>query len=763
MKEFIKKFRKILLLFLLVFAVFLVACNEEPDNPVDPDGGENNPQQPADPTEYTIEYDLDGGSCKGLVEKYESGQEIKLPIPKRTNYTFLGWYQDETLITVAKNADLKLKAKWINDAEFFRDNYFTYDGTEKVMELGVELPDFYQVEYQDNKNTNVGKYYSLAKLKDQEGNVVKTIKNIMVIDIVKNEEFEELMDQLLIDMFSGDQLSINFFFKDYSLYGLEHAEAKLARADMTGFAESLEENEEFINELKSFDVNTLSIEQKDCLEFALYLFENSNKYTEEMNYMTNGYLGSYLGYQANLPLELSEYKFYTEQDVIDFLGYLADAPDAFKSYYDFTVKQAEKGYGMINVAIDNVISQCEKFVEIKEENYLIDIFNDKVDLCDFLDDAKKEEYKAKAKELIQGPLTDAYAYIQENLPALKDKAIHQGGLAQFGDEGKELYEIMLQGELGYKDLTGDEAIEYIEEKLEFYYDKLNNYGERVNNLSTVDYRAFFNVYQGVKQYSNYKYEELLGYFQSVADKFVPSLNTQPEISINYVPKSLEENFSPACYFVSPLDVKNKESIYLNGKYTTDYNYVFTTMAHEGYPGHLYQYCYAKELDIHDVRKVIRNSGYTEGWATYMEFNALDFATNIYSKGEKLAVQYIEASDILNGLLSVRFDLAIHYEGMTLTELTMWMNDFFDDGTYTDADLVDSYNQLVEIPTNSVQYFYAHALILDMYDEAKEELGDSFNEVAFNKCLLDYGALPLEMVEAKVDEFIADQKILNGLN
>lgn len=715
--------------------------------------------------EYTISYQLNGGNCEQLITVYRAGEAVELPIPELSNYTFLGWYSNGVLFNEFTEGNLELEAKWIHDLEMFDENYFVYDGTVKKMVIDVTLPDIYEVSYKNNENTNVGKYYVMATLKDKTGKVVKTLKNTMIIDVPKNEEFAKEMDDLLIEMFEGDQLSVNFFFKDYSLYGIEHSEAKLSHFDMSTYEEDVIENEEFIKKLKAYDVDTLNLEQKDCLEYILYLFENSSKYTEEMNYMTNGYLGSYLGYQANLPLELAEYKFYTEQDVIDFLGYLEDAPAAFKTYFDFTVAQAEKGYGMTDTVISNVVSQCEKFVEIKETNYLIDIFNDKVDAVDFLSDDKKAEYKVRAKELIQGSLTDAYKYIQDNLPTLKGKATNTGGLARFGEEGKKLYEIMLQGELGFKDLTGDQAIEYIEGKLIKYYDLMNAVERDAQTKGGSIYLTFSNVTEGNIKYSTYKYDELLGYYKEAADKFVPPLKTQPEISINYVPKSLEENFSPACYFVSPLDVKNKESIYLNGAYTDDYNYVFITMAHEGYPGHLYQYSYAKELDIHNIRKVIRNSGYTEGWATYMEINAYDFAVGFDTEGHQLAVEYMKYSDIFWGLINVRIDLGIHYEGWTIKQLVNYMNDFFgypSSAGYQASNLRPAFNQMVEIPTNVSKYFYAFSLLNDMREKAVEELGDSYNEVLFNKCLLDYGALHLEMLQEKVDEFIADQKALASL-
>ena len=97
-----------------------------------------------------------------------------------------------------------------------------------------------------------------------------------------------------------------------------------------------------------------------------------------MGYMSNGYLGSYLGYQANLPLDLAEYKFRNEQDIIDFLEYMEFSLPSFQSYYQFSVKQNEYGYGLSDTAIDNVVSQCEKFVAEQENHYLIEIFKERL-------------------------------------------------------------------------------------------------------------------------------------------------------------------------------------------------------------------------------------------------------------------------------------------------------------------------------------------------------------------------------------------------
>lgn len=83
--------------------------------------------------------------------------------------------------------------------------------------------------------------------------------------------------------------------------------------------------------------------------------------------------------------------------------------------------------------------------------------------------------------------------------------------------------------------------------------------------------------------------------------------------MKYVDKSLEEHISPAFYLTTPLDAYQDNVIYLNGNAKYDLTKAFTTIAHEGYPGHLYQNCFYQSQNPLPVRSVVNIGGYTEGW------------------------------------------------------------------------------------------------------------------------------------------------------
>ena len=646
----------------------------------------------------------------------------------------------------------------------FEETTFVADGEVKSLALVGKSLEGFDVEYINNEQTEPGKYQVKALVKNPDGTIYTTIYGILEIDNKENEEFEQFMDELFVAIFEGDQMSINFFFVNPEDYGLEHYEAELPFAYFDNFEEGQQQLLDILDMLYEFDYDQLSEEQQMSYHVVEDYFVYLTNITEPMDYMTNGYLGSYLGYQANLPLNLAEYKFRNEQDIKDFISYLYSAEEAFKTYYQFCVKQNEFGYGLTDIAIDNVVSQCVKFVAEKENHYLIDIFNDKIDNVEFeLAEDVVAAYKEECKTAIQVNLCNAYQYVADNLPNLKGADIIEGGLYHYGEEGIEYFELMLRDIVGYSDLTIEEAIAYVDEKMKEANDILDAIVAEWRTYSGDDYNDFYNAAAlGKDLFTDMTPDQMVEYFKEMAKQIVPELSVMPEITIKTVYESLQENFSPAAYFVSPLDETRYESIYLNGLYTDDVNYIFTTLAHEGYPGHLYQNVYAKQLDISNVRKILRCSGYMEGWATYVELKAYDWAPMFTSKGHKLALEYLKYNDILNGMLSCRVDLGVHGQGWYAEDIAEYLNEFFGSNSYKASDMQDFYDQIVEIPSNMSQYFFSYSKIQDMHDRAVDALGYAFDEIEFNSVILNCGAAPLKYVEVAVDEYIADTLYKWGL-
>ncbi len=649
----------------------------------------------------------------------------------------------------------------ITDVKFESKNYI-YDGS--TFEISVSNLDEskYYVVYDNNTGSVVGKYYATAEVYDNDTQkLFQTMRAIMTIDNPENEDFEQFMDEFLVSIFEGDQMSVNFFFNNPENYGIEHYDAMLSIYDNSiSYEESMQQITDLLKRLYTFSDSKLSFEEQTTFKIVSDYLNYLLSISEDMSYMTNSYLGSYLGLQANLPISLAEYKFRCEQDIKDFIAYLDSAPLAFASYVEFTKEQITHGYAMPDFVIDKVASQCEEFIAMGNDNFLIDIFNSKIDNIDFgLEDATTVEYKEMAKTSILGSLTEAYQYVLDELPTLKGNANVYGGLAMY-EEGATYYINELKNVLGLSDINGDDLFSYLYGKYDYYSEELMNIVNSYQGLSSNDLNDFLNGALFGANYSDYSYDELISVFREYAKEIVPEIEEMPEVSIKYVPEALENNFSPAAYFVSPLDETHKESVYINPQYGDDYNYIYTTLAHEGYPGHLYQNVYAKSLAINDVRKVVRCSGYMEGWATYVEHKAYYFADKYTSVGYKLALEYNRLSNILNLTMSSIFDVAIHYYGYNISEFTELVNELTGNQfTETDLAIVETFQQIIEVPTNMSMYGVSFLILEDLHEYAKETLGEHFDEVEFNTILLNDGAAPLDIVQMRVNSYLDDKMFI----
>ena len=410
--------------------------------------------------------------------------------------------------------------------------------------------------------------------------------------------FDDVANQVFMLLIGNDEMTSNFLFEHPENFGLEHYEPSLPTPGLTSDASKVLINLT-IGSIKRYDYNKLNEDQKMTYNIIVDLVDNINAKTMEMGYLSNNYLGSYLGYQAQLPLLLVEYKFRTKLDIENYFKYLDLVPETFEAYVNFEIEKADNGYGMPDFVIDKVVMQCQNFISKVDssEHFMITTINKKIDECSFLTSEEKTLYKETNVEKVMGPLLEGYRYVQTELPKLKGRATNNMGLAHYinskGEEiGKMYYELDFQDTVGYK-ISVEDAIRYIENKIAIYEEKLTYYQNLV--LTDEEFRNEVLNYQLMNQTP----EEQLSYYETAFDSYFPPLTSKPKITVKYIDKAMEENFSPAAYMTSAIDNFTEEFIYLNNadikdEYgNLDYNYLYTTLAHEGYPGHPVSYTHLR--------------------------------------------------------------------------------------------------------------------------------------------------------------------------
>jgi uncharacterized protein (DUF885 family) len=209
---------------------------------------------------------------------------------------------------------------------------------------------------------------------------------------------------------------------------------------------------------------------------------------------------------------------------------------------------------------------------------------------------------------------------------------------------------------------------------------------------------------------------------------------------------LEEPFGAGIgYYQSPpLDGSGPGKFFTNTSNPMPKHLIPTYVFHETIPGHHLQIALAQELELPTFRKALVLNGYAEGWATYTE--RLAWEMGLY------------ADDPLGNLGRLDFELGraarlvvdtgIHAKGWTRSQAA----DYYAEATGRPAD-PSAMNRYVVLPGQGCGYTIGMLKILELRQEAMDQLGDKFDIRTFHNVILGSGSLPLEILERLVEEWI----------
>ncbi len=440
----------------------------------------------------------------------------------------------------------------------------------------------------------------------------------------ENQQFEEYTYNLFCQEVSGNTISLHYTLKNPAAYGITNAPVSIGSCTTdTGSVCAAIENALAL--LQSYDRRRLSEENKltyDILEeYYTTAFELApySLYEEPLSPLT--------GTQSQLPVVLSEYQFYNTADVDTYLKLLKKIPDYFDSILEFEQARAEKGLFMSENALGDLTAECTAFVRLGKENYLYSSFEEKLkELEEELPPKKKKSFNRKKyikthDKYIKKYIFPAYQALAKGLNALRDDCSDDGsgGLCRLPG-GKQYYELVAASETG-----SDRSIPKLQElarrqvmeDLGTMQTSLAQLG--VSNLSSEDADArssdLYSSQGMILEDSN-----PVSILNTLEKKMGNDFPKPPavDVQVKYVQKSLEEYLSPAFYMIPAIDNANSNVIYINAGHIPDDLSLFTTLAHEGYPGHLYQNVYYMHQNPDPIRCLLGFGGYTEGWATYDE-------------------------------------------------------------------------------------------------------------------------------------------------
>lgn len=438
-------------------------------------------------------------------------------------------------------------------------------------------------------------------------------------------------------------------------------------------------------------------------------------------------LSTTLGIQSQLPILLSEYTFYKKQDIDDYLSLLSSIDTYYDSLIAFETQRAQAGLGLCDTVIDNIIRSCNAYLIDADHSFLAETFASRLNTIDGLSDQEKADYKAKNKKAIDEHFVPAYERLITGLEGLKGKGTNDKGLYYY-PEGRKYYEYLVNSSTGtsYSDVPAlKQAInKQMAKELTAVNQLLNDDPSLGDKLDTSTFTLT-------------KPQDILEDLKAQCQTDFPPVNDCNYI-IKTVPKTLEGFLSPAFYLKVPIDRPEDNSIYINNK-STDSDSLYTTMAHEGYPGHMYQTLYFNQKNTCNLRNVLDFQGYTEGWGTYAEY----YAFNLNNGLEENMGQLLQHNSAFTLALYALLDINIHYEGWNIDQVGEYLNMYFQ---LEDPSVISSiYYEVVENPANYLSYYTGYLELLNMQEEAKQQLGNNFSLLEFNRFILDIGPAPFSVI------------------
>ena len=547
------------------------------------------------------------------------------------------------------------------------------------------------------------------------------------------EHFDQMMNDLFLDEVDNSLITLHYTLADPAAFGITDYDKTLGTV-------SLEDTKQALNDAKSLKVQLNDIDSRYLREDQLLTYTILSSYLNTMldsegMELYDQPLSSSLGIQSQLPILLSEYVFYTRQDVEDYLSLLSSIDTYYESIVEYEKQKSEAGLGLCDTAIDRIIQSCNAYLLDADHSFMAETFSQRLNQVEGLTDQEKADYNARNHAAINEHFVPAYQKLIEGLTPLKGTGTNDKGLFYF-PEGQKYYQYLVNAYTG----TSYQDIPSLKKAMS---------DQMMDDLTAMDELLTENPLLAKKLYS-YSFtltdpNEILENLRTQCAKDFPAIEDYV-CNIKDVPAAL----SPAFYLTVPIDRPQDNSIYINNGSTNTARNLYTTLAHEGYPGHMYQTLYFNRSNDYNIRKLLSFSSYSEGWATYVEYYAYTLDNGLDPELGELLRHNAAFTLALYAIL----DVNIHYEGWDLKQVEDYLNLYF---RISDTSVISTiYYDIAENPANYLEYYVGYLEIINLQREAKKTLGSRYTDMEFNRFLLDIGPAPFSVIKPYFNEWLVRQ-------
>lgn len=552
--------------------------------------------------------------------------------------------------------------------------------------------------------------------------------------ITENGKFEAFAREVFRNEVSGSTLTLHYTLAHPEKQGIQRKKASLGTmpTDMKNISRICKQYEK---KLKSFSYSRLCTENQLTLDSMLLYYHTEGSLSE--NYLLQEPLGPSLGIQAQLPVLLAEYAFYEDQDISDYLDLLTTIRPYFQSILKFEKKKSDAGFFMSDTTLDRILDQCSSFIQDPDNNYMLDIFQKKLNTYGKLSSSEQKALILTHKKLMKTLVIPAYQELMTGLEALRGTGKNTRGLSYFKG-GRSYYLYLLQSQTGTY-----VPVKQIEKRLSR---QLSSEIGIAGNMLRKNPQLLSTLASGISFRKMSPRQMLDSLRQKISADFPPLTDVEPELRT--VHDSMKDFLSPAFYLTPPMDTGTPNVIYINPAAGYQGLELFTTLAHEGFPGHLYQTVFFERQNPSGIRSLLGTAGFAEGWATYIEPFAYRYAASYIqdpAASDLASLSWLNRS--INLCMYSLLDIEIHYNGWSQAEAASFLKSF----GISDSNVVSEiYQYILETPGNYLKYYWGYLSLLDLRISEQNRLGQDFSLKSFHSQLLKLGGVQYPVLEKYID-------------
>lgn len=569
--------------------------------------------------------------------------------------------------------------------------------------------------------------------------------------------FRSYMDRMLVKVAFEDPETLTSLGFLESM-GIDGHNAHLDDVHPDNTDKFFQELRAFGEGLHQYDDEDLDANQRLTKEIALYLTSIAE---DAYPYRYHNYPANQMGgIQSGFPTFMdSSHQVNSVEDAEHYLSRMSELERKYEQHLLGLKIRENNGIIPPRFVIDRVLEEMRNFVATPaEENILYTSLAEKMAEAEDIDEAQAEEILARVEVSIDENIYPAYGMFINYFSELEAKAGTEDGYWHLPD-GEAVYKLALRL-FTTTDYTADEIHNIgLSEVDRIQAEMLEIFAAEGVDVS----QGYTDAMEAYSSWPEFYYEDsdegraqILEDYQLMLDEFDANLdgafNIRPKAGMEVlrIPE-FREKTAPGAYYMQPaIDGSRPGRFYANLydiKATPKFG-MRTLAAHEGIPGHHFQIAIAMELEgVALLRKFAPFTAYTEGWALYAERVTWEqglMPTNADNIG-RLTAELFRAVRLV-------VDTGIHHKRWTREEAIEYM---LANTGMAESDVISEIERYIVLPGQATAYKVGMMKILELRQKAMDGLGDQFDLRDFHDVVLKNGAVPLDILERLVDEYIAE--------